>query len=122
MLVSRLTSLWLLKRKKSRRRSSRTSKDKGRSRKPKAEVQEAAAPVEAETVPAGLEEQPEVPALAERRPHPRTRGTRRATPPKDEAIFRNSSHIPAFLLRQHGLKHKADSQFTKVNHWLGISH
>ncbi len=85
--------------KKSRRRSSRTSKDKGRSRKPKAEVQEAADPVEVETVPAGLEEQPEVPALAERRPHPRTRGTRRATPPKDEAILRNSSHIPAFLLR-----------------------
>ncbi|GHB16780.1 DEAD/DEAH box helicase [Pseudovibrio japonicus] len=85
--------------KKSRRRSSRTSKDKGRSRKPKAEAQEAAAPAEAETVPAGLEEQPEVPALAERRPQPRTRGTRRANAPKDEAIFRNASHIPAFLLR-----------------------
>lgn len=84
--------------KKSRRRSTRTSKDKGRSRKPKVEVQEAA-PVEAETVPAGLEEQPEVPTLAERRPQPRTRGTRRTNAPKDEAIFRNASHIPAFLLR-----------------------
>ncbi|KZL10658.1 DEAD/DEAH box helicase [Pseudovibrio sp. Ad26] len=86
--------------KKSRRRSTRTPKEKGRSRKPKAEVQEAAVQ-ETESVPAGLEEQPVVPMHAERRAAPpRPRGGRRANQPKDDAIFRNASHVPAFLLRE----------------------
>ncbi|EEA96901.1 Superfamily II DNA and RNA helicase [Pseudovibrio denitrificans] len=85
--------------KKSRRRSTRGQKDKNRSRKSKAEAQEA--PVqEADSVPAGLEEQPMVPMHTERRAPARARGGRRANQPKDEAIFRNASHIPAFLLRE----------------------
>lgn len=85
--------------KKSRRRSTRGQKDKNRSRKSKAEAQEA--PVqEADSVPAGLEEQPMVPMHTERRAPTRARGGRRANQPKDEAIFRNASHIPAFLLRE----------------------
>ncbi|QUS57760.1 DEAD/DEAH box helicase [Pseudovibrio brasiliensis] len=85
--------------KKSRRRSTRGQKDKNRSRKSKAEAQEA--PVqEADSVPAGLEEQPMVPMHTERRAPARARGGRRTNQPKDEAIFRNASHIPAFLLRE----------------------
>ncbi|AEV37516.1 DEAD/DEAH box helicase domain protein [Pseudovibrio sp. FO-BEG1] len=85
--------------KKSRRRSTRGQKDKNRSRKSKTEAQEA--PVqEADSVPAGLEEQPMVPMHTERRAPARARGGRRANQPKDEAIFRNASHIPAFLLRE----------------------
>ncbi|KZL17586.1 ATP-dependent RNA helicase RhlE [Pseudovibrio axinellae] len=86
--------------KKSRRRSTRNQKDKARPRKTaKAEAPEAVAPA-AEPVPAGLEEQPVVPMHTERRAPPRARTVRHANPPKDDAIFRNASHVPAFLLRE----------------------
>ncbi len=86
--------------KKSRRRTSRNPKDKSRSRKLKTEAQETTVQ-ETEPVPAGLEEQPVVPMQSYRRDAPpRPRGGRRANQPKDDAIFRNSSHIPAFLLRK----------------------
>ncbi len=85
--------------KKPRRRSTRGQRDKNRSRRAKTETQEPAVQ-ETESLPAGLEEQPIVPMHTERRaPAPRARGGRRTSQPKDEAIFRNASHIPAFLLK-----------------------
>lgn len=85
--------------KKSRRRSQKSERGRGRSRKPKPEQQDAAPQTE-EAVPPGMEDQPDIPAIPERRSPGRGRTNRRSAPVKDEAIFRNASHIPAFLLRQ----------------------
>lgn len=85
--------------KKSRRRSQKSERGRGRSRKSKSEQQEAA-PQTVEAVPPGMEDQPDIPAIPERRSPGRGRTNRRNAPAKDEAIFRNASHIPAFLLRE----------------------
>lgn len=101
---------------KSRRRTARGEKTKTRPRKTKVEPQEVPEiqPAVVEVVPAGLEEQPTVSAVVEPRnivepriPE-RPRGGRRVTEQKDEAIFRNASHIPAFLLR--GTRPKVQSR------------
>ncbi|SDQ98698.1 DEAD/DEAH box helicase [Pseudovibrio sp. Tun.PSC04-5.I4] len=101
---------------KSRRRTARNDKSKARPRKVKAEPQETPEiqAVAVEVVPAGLEEQPTVSAavepqrIAEPQSPVRPRGGRRVAVQKDEAIFRNASHIPAFLLR--GTRPKVQSR------------